>query len=393
MSIVVRFSPTNLTAELYDSTTSKLEEAGIEFPPEGMDYHVCFGSAGDAARQRDLGLARAVRGVRRAPDARAGRCRHRVLRRAGDPRGSRHREALGGPDRLARDRADLGEVVAGVERLLVARLARPDRGDRGEHGAGRRDAEHGSCARCAGFRGRPCRWRRSRRRRTPPRRRATAARSRRCGRPPAARRAPSVRSRAPTARESSCGPGNFACLPIHAWSMIFGLAMKMAPMRNRPSEMTAASMRMARRSTRSIPSSPWTLEEAIRTRRTHKVYGAEPVDRATLDELFELARWAPNHHLTSPWRFRVLGPGGARAAEGVRGARGGRQARPRADARRRERGADGRPASRTRRTCCSAACAIYIVLLGAHARGLANYWRTPAVLRTAGGVRRRRPGR
>jgi nitroreductase len=50
------------------------------------------------------------------------------------------------------------------------------------------------------------------------------------------------------------------------------------------------------------------LEEAIRTRRTHKVYGPEPVDRATLDELFELARWAPNHHLTSPWRFRVLGP-------------------------------------------------------------------------------------
>ena len=27
-----------------------------------------------------------------------------------------------------------------------------------------------------------------------------------------------------------------------------------------------------------------------------------------LEELFELARWAPNHHLTNPWRFRVLGP-------------------------------------------------------------------------------------
>ena len=25
-------------------------------------------------------------------------------------------------------------------------------------------------------------------------------------------------------------------------------------------------------------------------------------------ELLELARWAPNHHLTEPWRFRVLGP-------------------------------------------------------------------------------------
>ena len=50
------------------------------------------------------------------------------------------------------------------------------------------------------------------------------------------------------------------------------------------------------------------LEKAIRTRRTHKAYGAEPVDRETLDELFELARWAPNHKLTNPWRFRVLGP-------------------------------------------------------------------------------------
>ena len=47
MSIVVRFSPTNLTAELYDSTTQKLEDAGIEFPPDGMDVHVCFGPEGN----------------------------------------------------------------------------------------------------------------------------------------------------------------------------------------------------------------------------------------------------------------------------------------------------------------------------------------------------------
>ena len=31
------------------------------------------------------------------------------------------------------------------------------------------------------------------------------------------------------------------------------------------------------------------------------------------------------------------------------------------------------------------ACAAYIVLLGIHARGLAGYWRTPGVLRTAAG--------
>ena len=56
--------------------------------------------------------------------------------------------------------------------------------------------------------------------------------------------------------------------------------------------------------------------DAIHTRRTHKAYGAEPVDRATLDELLEPARWAPNHHLTQPWRFRVLGPAALGAAQG-----------------------------------------------------------------------------
>ena len=31
-------------------------------------------------------------------------------------------------------------------------------------------------------------------------------------------------------------------------------------------------------------------------------------DDGQLKELFDLARFAPNHHLTQPWRFRVLGP-------------------------------------------------------------------------------------
>jgi hypothetical protein len=44
MSIVVRFSPSNLTAEKYDATNQKFEEAGLEFPPEGLELHVCFGS-------------------------------------------------------------------------------------------------------------------------------------------------------------------------------------------------------------------------------------------------------------------------------------------------------------------------------------------------------------
>jgi hypothetical protein len=43
MSIVVRFSPTNVTTEKYDETLRRLKEAG-EFPPDGMEYHILFGS-------------------------------------------------------------------------------------------------------------------------------------------------------------------------------------------------------------------------------------------------------------------------------------------------------------------------------------------------------------
>jgi len=46
MSIVVRFNPTSLTAEKYDVTLQRIAEAG-EFPPDGLDYHVCFGSEGN----------------------------------------------------------------------------------------------------------------------------------------------------------------------------------------------------------------------------------------------------------------------------------------------------------------------------------------------------------
>ena len=43
MSILVRFTPTNLTAERYDATNQQIEEAGLEWPPDGLELHVCFG--------------------------------------------------------------------------------------------------------------------------------------------------------------------------------------------------------------------------------------------------------------------------------------------------------------------------------------------------------------
>jgi hypothetical protein len=47
MSIVVRFNPTSMTAEKYDEAVQRHEDAGIAFPPDGMEFHVCFGSEGN----------------------------------------------------------------------------------------------------------------------------------------------------------------------------------------------------------------------------------------------------------------------------------------------------------------------------------------------------------
>jgi nitroreductase len=127
------------------------------------------------------------------------------------------------------------------------------------------------------------------------------------------------------------------------------------------------------------------FDTAVHTRRTHKVFGREPVPRETLEQLFELARWAPNHHLTQPWRFRVVGP---RALEALKAATddGGvkLQRAPTLIVASVVRGAD--PAA-DQEDLCAAACACYIVLTAAHVRGLAGYWRTPAVLRTEVGLR------
>jgi nitroreductase len=129
------------------------------------------------------------------------------------------------------------------------------------------------------------------------------------------------------------------------------------------------------------------VEDAIRTRRTHKAYRPEPVDRATLDELFELARWAPNHHLTNPWRFRVLGPQALErlkdAADAVEAGSGRKLDRaPTLVAVTVATDPDPVTAGEDR---LAGGVAAYIVLLAAHARGLAGYWRTPAVLRSAAG--------
>ena len=51
----------------------------------------------------------------------------------------------------------------------------------------------------------------------------------------------------------------------------------------------------------------------IRSRRTIHLFEPEPPPRATILDAIDLARWAPNHRLTEPWRFYLLGDATAEA--------------------------------------------------------------------------------
>lgn len=143
------------------------------------------------------------------------------------------------------------------------------------------------------------------------------------------------------------------------------------------------------------------LTDAIRNRRTYKSYSGDPLSREQLDELFELARWAPNHKLTEPWRFRVIGPEArARLIEVVE-----RQARESAPV-----GADADAVASIAvkkfdraptiiavtsvrnpdpkldvEDFSSSSVAAYIVLLAATDKGYASFWRSPGVLQSAEG--------
>src|SRR6476646_9237885 len=123
------------------------------------------------------------------------------------------------------------------------------------------------------------------------------------------------------------------------------------------------------------------VETAIRTRRTHKAFGQEPLPREQIEELLELASWAPNHHLTVPWRFRVVGPATLQRLKEIAGPEGAAKL---------DRAPtlvvvscllNGDPVEEEE-DLHATATASYIVLLAAHARGYAGYWRTPGLLRS-----------
>ncbi len=137
--------------------------------------------------------------------------------------------------------------------------------------------------------------------------------------------------------------------------------------------------------------------EAIRSRRTHKAFTGQAVPRPMLESLLELARWAPTHRLSEPWRFCVLEqPAIAKLMDFVRAqpdiavtpdpAKGAAKLAkllgrlPQAGAlvfATWIRAADARIDLEDH---ASAAAAVQNVLLGCTAHGLASFWSTTAAL-------------
>ncbi|MGE0228540.1 MAG: nitroreductase [Dehalococcoidia bacterium] len=142
------------------------------------------------------------------------------------------------------------------------------------------------------------------------------------------------------------------------------------------------------------------LLEALRTRRTVGTFAPTPPPPNAVDSAIEAATWAPNHHLTEPWRFHVL----TGAARGEIAAAAAATLPPERDTEEERRalraklerapvlvvvtqaGGDPDPV-RDLEDYAACAAAVQNLLLAAHAQGLAAKWSTGKLARSEG-VRR-----
>jgi len=136
------------------------------------------------------------------------------------------------------------------------------------------------------------------------------------------------------------------------------------------------------------------LGERIRSRRTIKLYLHQPVDQKLILDAIEVARWAPNHHLTEPWHFYILGKKRiAEAVELTRTVVGERKGREIGDFKARahaeipgwlvvtcDRSEDD---LRQQEDYASCACAIQNLMLYLSEAGVATKWATGAMTRDA----------
>ncbi len=120
------------------------------------------------------------------------------------------------------------------------------------------------------------------------------------------------------------------------------------------------------------------LEQAIRARRSTKNFTDEPIDAAVVRELVDLAQWAPNHNLTAPWRFRLVGPEATKALIDIAPAD--------------KKGKVVKAQTRVLVSCvvsgdtvrreedlAATAAAVQNLLLAATARGIDSFWQSPTI--------------
>ncbi|HMB92161.1 MAG TPA: nitroreductase [Rhodothermales bacterium] len=134
------------------------------------------------------------------------------------------------------------------------------------------------------------------------------------------------------------------------------------------------------------------LATVLRSRRTIHLFEPMPPPRKALLDAIELARWAPNHRLTEPWRFYVIGPETADAIAQLNAAlvaekRGARAGQAKLDRWRTMPGwfavtsriADN--AIMTEENYAACCCAVQNLQLSLWSQGLGAKWGTGAVTR------------
>ncbi len=135
--------------------------------------------------------------------------------------------------------------------------------------------------------------------------------------------------------------------------------------------------------------------DVLLSRRSIGKVKPDPIPRSVVDELLVAATYAPNHHLTVPWRFVVL-TGAARRAIGEAHAAAVLRLRPDSgseviarESARLDRApvvvvcivsTDRDDVVRAREDRDAVAAAIQNLLLAAHIKGLAAMWRTGAIV-------------
>lgn len=120
------------------------------------------------------------------------------------------------------------------------------------------------------------------------------------------------------------------------------------------------------------------VERAITERRTTKRYTSEAIPAPVVRELVELATWAPNHKMSAPWRFRLLGEQATKALVDVAPA----DKKPKmtlAPTRVLVSCKVAGDPTRRQEDLLATAAAVQTLMLAATGRGIDSFWQSPTV--------------